>query len=39
MKKLGFVQNSNEPYVCKNMKGNAIIYLVLYVNDIKLGMI
>ena len=36
IKEFGFSQNSDEPYVYKKDSGSAVIFLVLYVDDIQL---
>jgi hypothetical protein len=36
VKGVGFVKNIEEPYVYKKVSGSAIVFLVLYVNDILL---
>ncbi|KAK4856333.1 hypothetical protein QYF36_016406 [Acer negundo] len=36
VKGFGFIQNPNEPCVCKRIKGDKLVFLILYVDDILL---
>ena len=36
VKEFGFIKNEDEPYIYKKVSGSAIVFLVLYVDDILL---